>query len=301
MKKNLNIYKILPQALIVVLMLLINSCKGTWIMYDTSQKDRLYFETAVNPKVLSFALLNDETMQYSVPIKMMGMPVDQDREFQVEFVDMPAGATLQVDDAEIPIFTAKEGDDFEVSSIVLPAGAIQTKLNFTLKRTEILKEKLAGIKLRIVETDEFMPMAQDSTDIDAIVSQEVTFYFNDADPVCPYWWGTSESAMGYQMYVGNFYVEKYRYMLDLFHDIEGKNAAIYEMMLGKYGYNIDVEGLRHSFWSVQDQAVWATYVLIPTYLYFKAFYEENPDHPNATKDTFGTKAGDWQDPVKLLR
>ncbi len=299
MKKNMKIYRIVPQVLIVVLMLLINSCKGTWIMYDTSQKDRLYFETAVNPELLSFALLNDETMPFSITVKMMGMPEAEDREFKIEFIDMPAGANLQIGENEVPIFTAKEGVDYDVSAFILPSGATQTTLNFTLKRTEELKEKVAGIKFRILENDDFIPMAQDSTNIDAIVSREYCFYFNDADPVCPYWWGTSASSQGHQMYVGNFYVEKYRYMLDLYHDIETKNPAIYEYMLEKYGKNIDKDDLPYAFWSSQDQAVWATYVLIPAYNYFKALYEANPEHPNATKDTFSNTG--WRDPISLLR
>jgi hypothetical protein len=45
-------------------------------------------------------------------------------------------------------------------------------------------------------------------------------------------------------------------------------------------------------------------VLIPLYNYFKDLYAANPEHPDATIDTFadkGTAGTYWKDPVGLLK
>lgn len=298
MKRNLIIYAL------SMFVLLLNSCQGTWIMYDTSQKDRLYMETTLNTTMASFALISDQEMSHDVTVKLMGMPGDQDREFAVEFIEAAADEKITVAGQEYETYTAVEGVDFEVEPLVFPAGATETVLTFTLKRTETLQTKFAALKFRIVENDEFLPMDQDSTNTDTILSKEYHLYFNDGDPVCPAWWGASEAYPDWQMLVGKFYPEKYRKFLDLYHEMETKCPAIYEQQLAKYGYNLDNEDVESAFFQKNDPAVWATYVLIPLYEHFKAFYDANPDHENAAIDTFkdsGTAGTYWKNPIGQLK
>lgn len=291
---------------LISFILLLSSCEGTWIMYDTSQKDHLYMENLPSAPVVSFALVADQELTHDVKVKMMGMPVEQDRQFTVEYLEPSASAYLS-GETSVEIYKAQAGTDFEAPSFVIPAGAVETTLSFKLKRTESVKTKFASIRFRIVENDEFLPMAQDSTDIDAIVSSEYEVLFNDGDPVCPAWWDSSSGStdlFGWNMNVGKFYVAKYRKFLELYHEIETSNPAIFEQLVEKYGYNLDKPDIETVFFQKTDPAIWATYVLIPLYNYFKDLYAQNPEHPDATIDTFadkGTAGTYWKNPVGLLK
>lgn len=288
---------------LISFIMLLSSCEGTWIMYDTTQKDHLYMENLPTASTVSFALVADQELTHNVKVKMMGMPVDADRQFTVEFLE-PSAASVASGENSIEVYKAVEGTDFEAPSFVLPAGAVETTLSFTLKRTETIKDKFASIRFRIVEDEEFIPMVQDSTDLGAIVSSEYEVLFNDGDPVCPVWWSAGAGYEGWQMLIGKFYVTKYRKFLELFHDMETSNPAIFEQMVAKYGYNLDNPDMEVAFYQKSDPAVWATYVLIPLYNYFKALYEANPEHPEATIDTFassGTAGTYWKDPVGQLK
>lgn len=263
-------------------------------------------ETLQTAPAVSFALVSDLELTHNVKVKMMGMPVNEDREFTVEFLE-PSVASIQSGEQELEVYKAVAGTDFEAPSFVMPAGAVETVLSFNLKRTEAIKTKFASIRFRILENDEFRPMAQDSTDIKAIVSAEYEVMFNDGDPVCPAWWDSSSGStnlFGWNMNVGKFYVAKYRKFLELFHAMEEANPAIFEQMVAKYGYNLDNPDIETVFFQKTDPAVWATYVLIPLYNYFKDLYAANPEHPDATIDTFassGTAGTYWKDPVGLLK
>jgi hypothetical protein len=86
--------------------------------------------------------------------------------------------------------------------------------------------------------------------------------------------------------------------------MEESNPVIFEQMVAKYGYNLDNPDIETVFFQKTDPAVWATYVLIPLYNYFKDLYAANPEHPDATIDTFadkGTAGAYWKDPVGLLK
>lgn len=263
-------------------------------------------ETLQTTPAVSFALVSDLELTHDVKVKMMGMPVNEDREFTVEFLE-PSVASIKSGEQEFEVYKAVAGTDFEAPSFVMPAGAVETVLSFSLKRTEAIKTKFASIRFRICENDEFVPMVQDSSDVKAIVSAEYEVMFNDGEPVCPAWWDSSSGStnlFGWNMNVGKFYVAKYRKFLELFHAMEESNPAIFEQMVAKYGYNLDNPDIEAVFFQKTDPAVWATYVLIPLYNYFKDLYAANPEHPDATIDTFassGTAGTYWKDPVGLLK
>ena len=263
-------------------------------------------ENLPSASTVSFALVEDLELTHNVKVKMMGMPVNADRQFTVEFLE-PSVASVASGESTIDVYKAVAGTDFEAPSFVMPAGAVETTLSFKLKRTETIKTKFASIRFRICENDEFVPMVQDSSDVKAIVSAEYEVMFNDGEPVCPAWWDSSSGStnlFGWNMNVGKFYVAKYRKFLELFHAMEESNPVIFEQMVAKYGYNLDNPDIEAVFFQKTDPAVWATYVLIPLYNYFKDLYAANPEHPDATIDTFadkGTAGAYWKDPVGLLK
>lgn len=282
------------------------SCQGTWLMYDTSQKDRLYFEVLPTPEIVSFALITDETIDYKTTVKMMGMPVDYDRTFHIKYIPAEDGEVYNNGADNIPVLTAREGIDFSMEEeLVIPAGAVETDVNITLQKTDEMSDNYIKLTFRIVEDEEFLPMDPDSTDLRAIASPQFSLLVNAGDPSCPYWWGYETSTdvmLGWQKTVGTFYPDKFRKMLDYYRAIENKNPSLYEQLLELYGENIDKEGLSLGFWQSENSAMWATYVLIPLYNYYKDYYEQHPDDPK--KENFadrGTSGEYWANPLSMLR
>ena len=91
---------------LISFILLLSSCEGTWIMYDTSQKDHLYMENLPSAPVVSFALVADQELTHDVKVKMMGMPVEQDRQFTVEYLE-PSASAYQSGETSVEIYKAQ--------------------------------------------------------------------------------------------------------------------------------------------------------------------------------------------------
>ena len=70
------------------------SCSDTWLMYDTSQKDKLYFSDGAQSldRYLSpeapFALLDESVkeLRQTISVKLLGMVADRDRTFEVRAI-----------------------------------------------------------------------------------------------------------------------------------------------------------------------------------------------------------------------
>ena len=281
------------------------SCQGTWLMYDTSQKDRLYFEVLPNPEEASFALITDETIDYRTTVRMMGMPVDYDRTFHIEYIPAKEGEMHNNGTTDMPVLTAREGVDFKMGELVIPAGAVEADVNITLLKSDEMDDNYMKLTFKVVEDEEFLPMDPDSTDLRAIASPQFSLLVNAGDPACPYWWNASAASddlFGWSMYVGRFYPDKFRKMLEYYHAIEEKNPSLYEQLVVQYGENLDNEGLTVSFWASESPAMWATYVLLPLYNYYLDYYTAHPDDPNfETQGSSGTAGSYWRNPLSLLR
>lgn len=296
--------KILFQLLVMFPCILATSCDDTWIMYDTSQRDHLYFEVTTPPS-LSFALLSEQEIKFSIPVRIMGMPAGHDRTFSLSFLEAEAGETLEINGRQIPVATGRPGTDYAINELRLPAGAVEGHVALTIFRQQIMKEKAVSIHFRIDETDEFLPLAPDSSDIRKLLIPEFRLYVTDDDPLCPDWWDSSNQSddlFGWTRFTGNFYPEKFRKMLDLYWQMESANPVFFETCVEKYGRNLDKEGIKDAFFITENPSAWATYVLIPLYEYYKAYYAAHPDDPNI--ETFansGSSGTYWQDPVGLLR
>lgn len=294
----------ITQLFAALLLLALGSCDDTWIMYDTSQRDHLYFEVETTPNV-SFSLLSDTEIDYTIPIRIMGMPVDRDRTFSLEFIDALPDEKLDLYGQEVPVVTGRPGTDYTVGELLLPAGAVEGKVNLTLHRQEVMKQKYVSIHFRIAETDEFLPLPADSTDIRHMLLPEYRLFVSDGDPLCPDWWDASnakDDLFGWMMYTGRYYPDKFRRLLDLFWETETTSPVFYQTCVEKYGRNLDKEGIKSGFFISENPAAWATYVLIPLYQYYKQYYAEHPDDPNAEVFAASGSSGTyWKDPTGMLR
>lgn len=299
MRQRIHIYIILTLALVSL-----DACKASKLMYDTSQKDRLYFTMPETPGVASFALISDDYINYETPVNMMGMPKNYDRPVKLRFIADKEGTVL-LGQTEINVIPARENVDYEFVGLDIPAGKVEGLLRLKLKRTEIMKEKHVSIRFRVEEDAEFRPMDVDSSNIKRILTPEFHIYVNAGEPVCPSWWDASTSSsnlFGWHMFLGNFYPDKFRKLLEYYHAMEVKNPVIYQRCVDKYGVNLDREGIQAAFFQRENPAIWATYVLIPLYNYYKSYYQEHPDDPMLETMADNGAAGKyWKNPLGQLK
>ena len=289
-------------AILILTVLLAASCKGTWLMYDTSQRDHLYFTVDGAVNVFSFALLNTDEAEYQAPVTILGTPKDYDRVCPVQIVEATEKVIESGGDT-FPVMTAVSGKDYTAGELVVPAGSVKGTLSLKLFRNGSMKGIYKKIDIRIVPDDEFLPMVPDSSSMKAIITPEFILYVTDGEPSCPEWWKTEYGSVDYQWgaYYGTFAPAKYRKMLEYYHAIAGKNAPLYEELLVKYGLNIDAPGLERNFMSKQDQSVWATYVLIPLHDYYVDYYASHPEQAETFAETGDLTTRTWGNPMRLLR
>lgn len=290
--------------ILTLAVLLLCACKGSFVMYDTAQRDRPYFIMPGTRNVASFALLSQDSFTYKIPLYLLGTPKSSDRQVRLEFIDAADTEEIVVGDRHYPVLTARPDVDFVLHGSRVSSGRVQDTIRITLRRSPDISGIYMKLHFRVVEDENFLPMDRDTTNASRIISPEFVLYITDGDPACPEWWKTESKGVDYEWgaYYGRFKPDKYRKMLEYFHGIGEKNPLLYEELVAKYGENIDKEGLERNFMSKQDQAVWASYVLIPLHEYYIQYYLE---HPKEQDETFG-ETGDlttytWGNPMRLLR
>lgn len=271
--------------LAALLLALFWACDGTWIMYDTDQKDQLYFNESVQTHYSSFALLLDDTLTVTTTVYLLGQPSDVDRSFAVDVLSTaPDGDTLADGTTTYPVVPAVEGEDFYLDELVIPAGATEATLSINIIRTEkMLDSCYVRIALRLAETDEFGVMADDSTRTSSIITPSYYYYITDGEPSCPLWWKpASNKETGWDYDLGNYYPEKFRRMLDYFHEAEETSPMFYAYAVENYGYYLDDDYAAEDtrFWRKRYMSAWCIYVFYPLYQYYEEYYAEHPDDPN---------------------
>jgi len=293
--------------------LLLPACHGTWLMYDTDQMDHLYFREARQTHVTSFALIPEDEIHVTTTVYLMGVPADRDRTYSVRYIPVTPGDTLSTGSIVYPLVDAVEGTDYSLGELVLPAGATSTTLDITLHRTpKMLDSCLVRVGIRIVDDTEFLACAPDSNRSQAILSPDFYVYVNDGEPACPAWWKDGNNPIGWHWDLGKFYPAKFRRMLALFHETEKTNPTFFEYCSAAYGYNLDdpdpafdssgnVTRLMNTFWRKAYMSAWAQYVFLPLYNYYKEYYAEHPDDPDAepmgsASVNRGNRVG-WSDPL----
>ena len=293
----------MKRTLILAVVCLLSGCSGTWLMYDTGQKDRLYFTVTGTTNVISFALSASDTLHTVANISLLGTPKDYDRRFLVELNDAAEGETIRIGSDDLPVTTAEAGTDYEAGEMMIPAGKVSASIPITLYRTPGLKQGCRKIDIIVVEDEEFLPMNADSTSMKGIITPEFVLYVTDGEPACPEWWKTESHGVDYEWgaYYGIYFPAKYRKMLEYYHAMEERNPGLYADFVEKYGPNIDKEGLARNFMSMNDQSVWATYVLIPLHAYYMEYYSEHPTDEETFGPTGDLTTRTWGDPMRLLR
>ena len=192
------------------------SCSDTWLMYDTSQKDKLYFKYENYPSLdqylstdFSFALLDESVKEVkkTVTVTLLGMPADRDRTFEVRAIH-DTTSNYTTGGVQRELIDAVENEDYTIDRLIVPAGSVEGQIDVTLKRTEKIMTKTASLVLQIAQNEEF----------EGVPRNVYRFLISDGTAACPYWWYYSATQQWYQ-YTGEFRQDKYRKLLELYHGI----------------------------------------------------------------------------------
>lgn len=270
--KTLSILAVLTAAV---------SCKGTWLMYDTSQTPTIYFEESLQTHLFSFALIPDDDIVATQSIYVMGMPASHDREYAIEYIPAEEGQTFKAGTTELPVVTARPGIDFDLGPLVIPAGQVEGTVTVTFHRQPEMIDTCALVKFRLKANENFVPCATDSTSTQRILTPEFVYYVSDGEPSCPSWWkASSKSAPGWDYDWGKFYPQKFRRLLQYLRDTKETCPSFYDYVVTNYGENLDNPDAPMKFWRKSYMSAWAKYIAYPLFLYYQEYYKEHPDDPN---------------------
>ncbi len=261
----------------------LNSCKGTWVMYDTEQKSHLFFKDDISDKTISFAMVSsDEDIVVNTKVYLMGKPYDEDKTFSMKSLPCKENETIQVGDGKFNVFSATAGTDYDLCQLILPAGKTEAEIQITLHRnTQMLKNEYAKIHLQLIPDELFNVLPYDDYNKSEIISPDFILYVTDGEPTCPVWWTESKSKpVGWNYNLGNFYPEKYRRFMELFHETEKTCPVFYKAIVEMYGENLDNPEIKLTFWRQHFPNVWAKYVFGPLYDYYMEYYKQHPDDPH---------------------
>lgn len=294
--------------LITIALAAISACKGTWLMYDTSQKDHITFKEELQVHTASFAMIHEDEIQIKATLYLMGQLSDKDRRFALEAVPCVEGDSINIAGTKYQVVEARPNIDYTLGDMVFPAGETTATLNITLHRQpEMLGDKYVRVGLKLVENEDFTPVPPDSSKTREILSPYLYIYVTDGEPACPFWWRDGKNKPGWHYDLGNYYPAKFRKLLDFMHSTETSSPVFYEYCVEHYGYYLDAKPDKAKnnnmkvFWRQTYASAWAKYVFIPLYNYYKQYYAEHPDDPNI--EPMGTELVNqkaqtgWADPL----
>lgn len=260
---------------------LLCSCEGTYLMYDLSQKDHIYFKEAVQTHTASFALISDDDILIRDTVFVMGDTSALDRHYVLSVVDS-CESSLTSGGQSFEVVPGVLGEDFSVGELVIPSGEVYGILELTLHRTSRMLNRYVKVGVKLEENENFAPFEADSTHLSGILSPDFYIYATDGEPACPSWWRyNAQFPLGWSVYIGDFYPDKFRRLLDYFHATEETNPTFYNYVVDVYGVNL--EDAPVTFMRQAYSSSWAKYVFIPLYNYYVDWYAAHPDDPHFEK------------------
>ncbi len=235
--------------------LLAVSCEEDYKLYDTTQKDSVFFdyenESETADSVITYSFDYDIAQEHviNIPISLMGIPKTYSRSIDLQVV---ADSTDMV-----------EGVNFTIERAELAANAISDTVKIKLLRDKDpeIQTKQKKLRIKIVESGDLRPTGQDF----------FTIKYSDVRPDRPKWWGTFYSLPVYSY-------ENAQLFFEYFYDLAPKaDKAVFDELIEKYGeYFVNAKDMDQGGPMAFYDAFLCKYVLIPMY--------------NDTKDTI-----EWQD------
>lgn len=200
---------------LVVLITLINACTNEdYKVYNIGQKDSVFFEYYDDKEevvdslsyVFNYDIATVHTI--SIPISLMGMPIDQDRVISITPVDS--------------LTDMKEGIHYTIENLTMPANAVKTEILVHLLRDKDpeLQTRSFTLKLELTEND----------DLSSLGRKFFTITYSDIRPTeRPGWWPTYASLPVYSFESAQLFF-KYFYELAPI-----ANKDVFDEMIFIYG------------------------------------------------------------------
>lgn len=242
--------------------LLLGACSNSVIYYNPNQKRSIYFDwdlskytanVAPDTVFFSFAIYEEKEVEYCIPVKVIGMPINEDQYFELEIVEDST--------------TAEYGKHYEFGMLNIPKNEVNGILSLKLNRTEDIMNHPVFLYLKFKENDYFKPMENDH-------------YFlsiTDGKLAKPAWWSD------YYFGVYNNNNDKlYLKILENFWALEELKPVFYAEKVKEYGKYL--EDAPTAFFQLPGNMIWIKYVLKPAYEYYsdpvntyEGFAMVNPD------------------------
>lgn len=236
--------KTLKKIFPAVALLAVAACsEDDYKMYDATQTDNIFFDYKndrnASDSIITYNFGYDIAQEHvvNIPITLMGMPAETDRDVDVKAV---ADSTEMV-----------EGKHYVVESAVLRAGRVNDTVKVRLLRPDdpVLQERQLRLYLQITANGELRPTGQST----------FTILGSDIRPaVRPEWWVTYEALPVYTF-------ENAQLFFKYFYDLAPKaNKDVYDEIIERYGEYFVKAGSMQGPMAMYG-AFLAKYVLIPMY------------------------------------
>lgn len=238
-------------CLVAVLALAVGCTDDDYLTYDTAQKDSVFFEYLDDKEevtdsvdyVFNYNIATSYTIE--IPVRLMGMPVDHDRQISIapvkELTDMV------------------EGTHYEVESAVLPANEVKTTLKIKLLRDKdpLLQERSFRLTFDLVEND----------DLRAVGEHRFTITYSDIRPESkPSWWSSYSPLPVYSFEAAQVFFEYY------YANAPKANIDLYNEMNEAYGDYFMKAGSSKGPFAMYDSFL-IRWVLMPMYQDHKDDFE----------------------------
>ena len=241
-------------------MLLCMACgEEDYPLYDTTQQDAVFIEHKnANEEIvdtLDYEFGFNIATEYKVmiPVRVMGLPADRERSFEVAPV---AAETDMVENVH-----------YSIEPTVIAANSVQGNIVVHLLRGNdaTIQEKQFTLKLQLKNTEDFRPVGQTT----------FRLRFSDIHPERPDWWPATYVMPPYTYEIAQEFF-KYFYM------VEEVQPSTFKTMIDKYGdYFVKAQSLQGPF--AMYSSFLAKFVLIPLREYYRVNDPEIYDvFPNPT-------------------
>lgn len=183
-------------------------------LYDTTQKDSVFFEYRNQKNELksefdyTFGFDIAQVHTFELPVTLMGVPKDKDREIKIETA--PEETTMV------------EDTHYTIENNIIPAGAVNgvVKINLLRDKDPELTQKSFTLRIRVAEND----------DLKSVGDTDFTITYSDIRPNGrPLWWTTYSPMPAYSF-------ESAQLFFEYFHRLAPEaNLAFYNEMVEAYG------------------------------------------------------------------
>lgn len=240
--------KITFSMLLMAVALLTSCSEQEYKLYDTKQTDAVFFDyknangdaaDSVN-YAFNYDIANTHTLE--LPVTLMGMPADHDRQITIKPV---ADSTDMV-----------ENVNYTIEGAILPANSVKgtIKVNLLRDKDAEIKTKAKRLVLRI----------EDGNDLRCVGKNIFRIIYSDIRPTKrPSWWTTTSDLPTYSFEAAQIFF-KYFY-----ERAPKANADIYNEIISRYGHYFVKARQSQGPMSMYD-AFLKMYVLIP-------MYKDHPD------------------------